>query len=118
MAKHNRTGNEGEVLGAEHLMGLGYSILYKNWRHSHWEVDIIASKNNTLHFIEIKTRKSKRFGQPEDKVGKKKMENLINAAEQYLYLYPQWNRIQFNILSISIITNKPIEYFLIEDVYL
>ena len=118
MAKHNHTGNEGEVLGAEHLLSQGYSILEKNWRHSHWEVDIIASKNNTLHFIEIKTRKSKKFGQPEDKVGKKKMENLINAAEQYLYLYPQWNRIQFDILSISMITNNPIEYFLIEDVYL
>ena len=118
MAKHNHTGNEGEELGAEHLLGKGYNILEKNWRHSHWEVDIIASKNNTLHFIEIKTRKSKKFGQPEDKVGKKKMENLINAAEQYLYLYPQWNRIQFDILSISIITNNPIEYFLIEDVYL
>ena len=118
MAKHNSTGNEGEELGAKHLLGKGYSILEKNWRHSHWEVDIIASKNNTLHFIEIKTRKSKKFGQPEDKVGKKKMENLIHAAEQYLYLHPQWNRIQFDILSISIITNNPIEYFLIEDVYL
>ena len=118
MAKHNITGNEGEILGATHLTQEGFSILEKNWRHSHWEVDIIASKNNTLHFIEIKTRKTKKFGQPEDKVGKKKMENLINAAEQYLYLYPQWNRIQFDILSISILNNKPVEYFFIADVYL
>ena len=118
MAKHNLTGKEGEILGATHLTQAGYSILEKNWRHSHWEVDIIASKNNTLHFIEIKTRKTKKFGQPEDKVGKKKMENLINAAEQYLYINPQWNRIQFDILSISILTNKPVEYFFIADVYL
>ena len=118
MAKHNLTGTEGEILGATHLIQEGYCILEKNWRHSHWEVDIIAYKNNTLHFIEIKTRKTKKFGQPEDKVGKKKMENLINAAEQYLYLNPQWNRIQFDILSISIITNKPVEYFFIADVYL
>ena len=118
MAKHNITGNEGEILGATHLTQEGFSILEKNWRHSHWEVDIIASKDNTLHFIEIKTRKTKKFGQPEDKVGKKKMENLINAAEQYLYLYPQWNRIQFDILSISILNNKPVEYFFIADVYL
>ena len=118
MAKHNHTGKQGEDLGAEHLLGAGYSLLERNWRHSHWEVDIIAVKNNTLHFIEIKTRRSKNFGQPEDKVGKKKMENLINAAEQYLYLFPQWQRIQFDILSISILNNKPIEYFLIEDVYL
>ncbi len=118
MAKHNLTGNEGEILGAAHLTKEGYSLLEKNWRHGHWEVDIIATKNNTLHFIEIKTRRTEKFGQPEDKVGKKKMANLINAAEQYLYIYPQWNRIQFDILSISIINKQLVAYFLIEDVYL
>jgi putative endonuclease len=51
-------------------------------------------------------------------VGKKKIQNLINAAEEYLYLNPQWKRIQFDILSILILKNEPVEYFLIEDVYL
>ena len=118
MAKHNHTGITGEKLGADYLLKSNYDILEKNWRHSHWEVDIIAAKNNTLHFIEIKTRRSKKFGNPEEKVGKKKMENLINAAEQYLYLQPQWKRIQFDILSISILAGEPVEYFFIEDVYL
>ena len=84
MAKHNNTGISGEKMGAEYITKAGYVILEKNWRHSRSEVDIIASKNNTLHFIEIKTRRSKKFGLPEEKVGRKKMENLINAAEQYL----------------------------------
>jgi putative endonuclease len=118
MARHNNTGINGEKMGADYLIEAGYVVLEKNWRHSRSEVDIIASKNNTLHFIEIKTRKSKKFGLPEEKVGKKKMENLIMAAEQYLYLQPQWQRIQFDILSISIIANDPVEYFFIEDVYL
>ena len=116
MATHNHTGIEGEKLGADYLLQAGYEILEKNWRHSHWEVDIIAIKNNTLHFIEIKTRRSKKFGFPEDKVGKKKIEYLINAAEQYLYLFPKWKRIQFDILSITIHDNKNTDYFLIEDV--
>ena len=55
---------------------------------------------------------------PEERVGKKKIQNLINAAEEYLYIHPQWKRIQFNILSILILKNEPVEYFLIEDVYL
>lgn len=118
MAKHNHTGIAGEKLGADYLIHAGYLIVEKNWRYGHWEVDIIATKKDTLHFIEIKTRRSKKFGQPEEKVGKKKMENLINAAEQYLYLQPQWKRIQFDILSISMLANEPVEYFFIEDVYL
>jgi putative endonuclease len=118
MAKHNHTGLTGEALGTNYLQAAGYCILEKNWRHSHWEVDVIASKNNTLHFIEIKTRRTKKFGLPEEKVGRKKIENLINAAEQFLYLQPQWKRIQFDILSILMLANQPAEYFFIEDVYL
>ncbi len=118
MAKHNQTGVAGEKMGAGYLMDAGYVILEKNWRYSRSEVDIIASKNNILHFIEIKTRRTKKFGQPEEQVGRKKMENLIKAAEQYLYLQPQWNRIQFDILAVSMIDEMPVEYFFIEDVYL
>jgi len=118
MAKHLHTGRLGEQLGEAYFAEHGYVVLEKNWRHSHWEVDIIASKNNVLHFVEVKTRRTKKYGQPEEKVGTKKIQNLINAAEHYLYLHPEWKRIQFDILSITIIGNEPAEYFLIEDVYL
>lgn len=118
MAQHNLTGNNGEALAAKYLSENGYNILHQNWRHSHWEVDIIADKDAVLHFFEVKTRLNKKFGHPEDAVDNKKIQNLINAAEEYLYQQPQWKRIQFNILSITILTNEPAEYFLIEDVYL
>lgn len=118
MAKHTDTGKIGEQLAEKYFSGLGYNILQKNWRYSHWEVDIIASKNNVLHFVEVKTRRTKNYGLPEDKVGKKKIQNLINAAEEYLYLHPKWKRIQFDILSIIINDEKEPEYFLIEDVSL
>ena len=118
MAKHIKTGIEGEILGAAYLVTTGYAIKEKNWRHGRSEVDIIATKKEVLHFVEIKTRRSKSYGLPEDQVGKKKIENLINAAEHYLFLHPEWQRIQFDILSITIIRNLPVEYFLIEDVYL
>ncbi|MEO7769294.1 MAG: YraN family protein [Ferruginibacter sp.] len=118
MAKHIETGKTGEALGIAWLETKGYIMKEQNWRHSHWEVDVISEKNGVLHFTEIKTRRSMQFGLPEEKVGKKKIQNLINAAEQYLYLNPQWQRIQFNILSILILRNEPIAYFLIEDVYL
>ena len=118
MAHHNTTGVLGENLAREYLINKGFTILHQNWRHSHWEVDFIASLNNTLHFIEIKTRRSKKFGYPEEDVTKKKLANLINASEEFIFLHPEWKFIKFDILSISISKNEPIEYFFIEDDYL
>lgn len=117
MAHHNTTGWDGEKLAVNYFIEKGFSILQQNWRHSHWEVDIIASFNNVLHFIEVKTRRTKKFGYPEDDVSKKKVINLINASEEYLYLHPEWKRIQFDILSINLLRNEPVEYFFIEDVH-
>ena len=118
MASHNQTGLTGEAMAAKYLIEKGFVILHQNWRHSHWEVDIIASKDQLLHFVEVKTRRTKKFGHPEEAVSKKKIRNLINASEEYLYQNPEWKRIQFNILAITILKNEPVEYFLIEDVYL
>jgi putative endonuclease len=118
MAEHNATGALGESMAATYLNSNGYLLLHANWRHSHWEVDIIASKNNILHFIEVKTRRTKKFGHPEESVNKKKIKHLMSAAEEYLYQNPQWKRIQFNILSITMLKNEPVEYFLIEDVFI
>lgn len=118
MAQHNNTGSLGEALAATYLQQNGYTLLHQNWRHGHWEVDIIASRNYILHFIEVKTRRTKKFGHPEESVSKKKIQNLINASAEYLHLHTQWQRIQFNVLAITILKNEPPEYFLIEDVYL
>jgi putative endonuclease len=118
MAEHNKTGSFGEGLALEYIEQNGFTLLHKNWHHSHWEVDIIASKEQVLHFIEVKTRRTKKFGHPEEAVSKKKIQYLINASEEYLFQFPEWKRIQFDILSITILKNKPVEYFFIEDVYL
>ncbi len=118
MAKHLHTGREGEVLAIAYLQGKGYEILHHNWRHSHWEVDIIASKGKWLHFVEVKTRRTKQFGYPEEAVTQKKFKHLQQAAEEFLYQNPHWQQIQFDILSISLGKDGFIEYFLIEDVFL
>ncbi|MFM6926313.1 MAG: YraN family protein [Ferruginibacter sp.] len=118
MADHNLTGNTGEALAAIYLSEKGYHILHQNWRYGRWEVDIIAEKDSILHFVEVKTRRTRKFGHPEENVDRKKIQNLINAAEEYLYQQPQWKRIQFDVLSITILKDEPVEYFLIEDVYL
>ena len=116
MAHHNTTGKAGEEMATKYLADKGYTILHRNWRHLHWETDIIATKKETLHFIEVKTRRTIKFGFPEEDVSRKKIKNLMGAAEEFLLQYPNWKRIQFDILSISIEKNKQPEFFLIEDV--
>lgn len=118
MARHNNTGNQGEVMAVDYFMQKGYEILHRNWRSRHWEVDIIASRKGMLHFIEVKTRTSLKFGYPEESVDKKKIRDMINASAEFLFQNPQWQRIQFDILSILIKKNGVVEYFLIEDFYL
>ncbi|WP_152269115.1 YraN family protein [Agriterribacter humi] len=118
MAHHNITGKNGEALALAYLIRNDFVILHTNWRHSHYEIDIIAYTGNILHFIEVKTRRSLRFGYPEESVTKKKMESLMNGAEVFLLLYPQWKRIQYDILSVNLRKNQDPEYFFIEDVSL
>ncbi|HXL56236.1 MAG TPA: YraN family protein [Chitinophagaceae bacterium] len=111
------TGDKGEEMAAAYLTKNGYNIVERNWRFKHWEVDIIASKGNCMHFFEIKTRSSDMYGHPEESVSKKKMVNLRNAAEEYQYLYPEWKYVQFNVLAIKMFYNQPVEIMLFEDVY-
>jgi len=111
------TGSKGEEMAAEYLKQNGYNIVERNWRFKHWEVDIIASKGNCMHFFEIKTRSSEMYGHPEESISKKKMNNLRNAAEEYQYLHPEWKYVQFNVLAIKMFFNKPVEIMLFEDVY-
>ena len=112
------TGKSGESLAADYFLKKGYEILYRNWRHKRLEVDIIASHNGILHFIEVKTRTSTRFGHPEENVDTKKIKSLIDASAEFLFLYPQWKRVQFDVLSVTLKPGTETEYFLIEDVYL
>jgi putative endonuclease len=118
MNKNNiQTGKQGEQLAATYLQNIGYTLLDLNWRHHHWELDIIAAIGNTLHFVEVKTRTSLQFGHPEQHISVIKMRHLKNAACHYHYLHPNYKNIQFDVISIMIEPgNEPTLYF-IEDVY-
>ena len=118
MARHNETGKKGEGLAADYLQQQGFVILHRNWRFSRYEIDIIASRENVLHFIEVKTRQTFDYGYPEESVSEKKIECLMNAAEEFLYQNPEWKRIQYDVLSIIMERDKDPEFFLVEDVYL
>jgi putative endonuclease len=118
MPEHIELGKLGENLACDFLQRQNYTILFRNWRYSNAEIDIIASHEKVLHFIEVKTRSTKNYGEPEDSVNSKKMKKLIDAAEAFQEEQPEWTRIQFDILSITMEKGNAVEYFLLEDVYL
>jgi len=118
LANHINTGKQGEQLAVQYLTEQSFAVMYTNWRYARYEIDIIASRQEVLHFVEVKTRRSGKFGFPEESVTDKKLQNLINAAEAFLTVYPQWKRVQFDVLSITLNSDKAAEYFFIEDVYL
>jgi putative endonuclease len=117
IALNQATGKKGEQIAASFLIDNGYEIQEKNWRHHHLEVDIIASKNERLHIVEVKTRNSTRYGHPEESITKNKMKFLKNAAEAYQYQHKQWLYLQFDVIAITLISDIETEIFLIEDVY-
>ena len=74
----------GEEAAAEHLERNGYSILERNYRSRIGEIDIIARHGEDIVFVEVKTRKSSRFGLGEEAVGRQKQVALARLAAQYL----------------------------------
>lgn len=117
MANHNDLGKYGEQLGADYLARQQFSVLHKNWKYSYYEIDVIASRDDILHFIEIKTRRSVNYGLPEEDAGRRKWQRIQRAAQAYMSRHPQWKKIQYDMLSIRLFPDAPAEYLMIEDIY-
>ena len=77
------TGALGEKIARDFLGKNGYDILETNFRCSEGEIDIIAKQADTLVFIEVRTKKSRLFGSPEESITRVKKERLKTLAERY-----------------------------------
>ncbi|MEI8142072.1 MAG: YraN family protein [Chitinophagia bacterium] len=118
MSQHNKyTGFLGENKAADYLISLGYTILFRNWRYKHLEIDLIASKGKCLHIIEVKTRRTSTYGFPEQHIDAQKMQHLKNGAALFQYQYPSWKMIQFDVIAIQLYAEDKWDLFFIEDVY-
>ncbi|MHB8764523.1 MAG: YraN family protein, partial [Deferrisomatales bacterium] len=79
-----RVGDLGEDLAARHLRSLGYRILERNYRCPLGEIDCVAVEGRTLVFLEVKTRRSARYGGPLEAVDRSKRRRLTRLARHYL----------------------------------
>ncbi len=77
-------GDRFERRAEEFLLKQGYEILARNWQAGHKEIDLVARKEMTLAFVEVKGSRGDKFGHPAYRVDRKKRENLALAAERFI----------------------------------
>lgn len=100
MAEHNKLGKKGEDLAVAYLIKNGYSIVERNYRFNKAEVDIIAKKNDILSVIEVKTRSTSDFGNPQDFVKPKQIKNLVKAINEYVTVNNLDVEVRFDIIAV------------------
>ena len=117
MADHNELGIKGEKLAIDFLIKNDYRILEKNYRYLKAEVDVIAQKGNVLAIVEVKTRSTDYFGNPQDFVNPKKIKLLLSAIDYYVIEKDLDVEVRFDIIAIIHQKNKTkIEH--LEDAFL
>ena len=100
MAEHNEIGKQGEDVAVDYLLQNGYEIVERNYQSQKAEIDIIARKEDWLIVVEVKTRTSIDFGNPEDFVDKRKIKLLVKAIDNYVLESDVDLEIRFDIISV------------------
>lgn len=100
MAQHNELGKKGEQLAVDFLLENNYEIVERNYRFDRAEVDIIARKEAVLAIIEVKTRSTIDFGNPQDFVKPKQIQRLVKAVDDYVVENELAVEVRFDIIAI------------------
>ncbi len=100
MAQHNELGKKGEDLAVDFLLKNGYRIIERNYCFDKAEVDIIAQKDDILAIIEVKTRSTADFGNPQDFVKPKQIQRLVKAVDEYVTTNGLDVEVRFDIIAI------------------
>lgn len=93
-------GKKGEKVAAKYLVNRGYEIKRKNFRCPFGEVDIIAQKDGTLAFIEVKTRSDTSFGMPNEAVRQDRKKRYVACAKYYFSGREQDVSIRFDVIEV------------------
>lgn len=80
-----KTGYIGEDMAARFLEDKGYTILDRNYHFERAEIDIVAYQGRDIVFVEVKTRNSDHYGQPEEAVDQQKKKQLFKVAEAWMH---------------------------------
>ncbi len=87
-------GQAAEDQAAKYLASLGYKIIERNFHSKFGEIDVVALKDETLVFVEVKARSTRLFGLPEEAVNAAKISHITMAGEYYASLHPELPQLQ------------------------
>ncbi len=107
MAHHNELGKIGEQLAVDFLLTNGYEIIARNFFYQKAEIDIIAKKGGFMICVEVKTRNSDFFGDPQDFVTPSKIKLLVKAMDAFVTENDISLETRFDI--IAVLKNKNVE---------
>ena len=107
-------GKYGENLAKDFLIKKGFEVIETNFRYSKIaEIDIIALKDNVVHFVEVKTRTSNAFGTPFEAIDKNKLNSIYHAGLFYIQKNKKYKKFQIDAVGIVLDkTNQPTFTFL------
>lgn len=107
-----RLGKIGEDFASEYLLRHHYTIIERNFQKRYGELDIIAVKDNTLIFVEVKTRIGRKFGLPEESVTPRKLREVTQTAAYYKLLHPELpESMQIDVIAIELDTDETLKAF-------
>lgn len=86
--RNRRFGNFGERVAASHLEAKGYQILERNYSTREGEIDLIASRGPQLIFVEVRSRRGRSMGTPEESITGRKSDHIRAAAAHYVQEHP------------------------------
>jgi putative endonuclease len=104
-------GREGENLAAEFLKDKGWQIVSRNFRHKKAEIDLIIARDDWTVFVEVKTRSSAAYGEPEEFVDEFKARKIFEAAEEYIFSTNWLGHVRFDVVSIKLGSPPEIVHF-------
>lgn len=94
-------GMAGETAAIRYLQQHQYTLLARNFRTAYGEIDIIARDQDTIVFVEVKTRTSRHYGRPCEAVSSAKRQKIIRMANTYLCRYQAWDRpCRFDVIEV------------------
>ena len=100
MGRSNDLGAWGEQKAAEYLMHKGFALIERNYRSRYGEIDLVMENDSYLVFVEVKLRKSDRYGTPAEYVTRSKQEKLRNTALMYLQSHEVDKQPRFDVIEI------------------
>jgi putative endonuclease len=95
-------GRHGEELALRHLIGLGHELVERNWRCEVGEVDLVTQDAECLTFVEVRTRRGKKMGTPEESITPSKQARLMALGEAYVQAHEWHGEWRIDVVAIEL----------------